>query len=281
MVSMHLEKPVCTPPSCYKILPNAAFETVPMFVWLTMALPFFIFQGNHHHFLFLCSSPPGNIWCDVFSCVPAGCVSSSLFLFASALKVKITNILLKLIWSQECIYKWWKRGEKKRREKKKKERKRQKDAGMKNGCEKQNAKHPKKITNPSPKVKAITEGLSFSLSGVQPATQYTAVQAVIRHLTHHHSTSCFRFSTCTRSSSSTTELECASVRFSSSSEDDDITTLPERPPPSTSEVLGLMCVRKAGFSLRRLPSYWPGDLLTPQTAAPLWLAEAFEWADWW
>ena len=58
---------------------------------------------------------------------------------------------------------------KKRREKRK-EKKKQKDPGMKNGCEKQNAKHPKKITNPSPKVKAITEGLSFSLSGVQPAT---------------------------------------------------------------------------------------------------------------
>ena len=38
MVSIRLEKPICAPPPSLRSFPNFAFETVPVFVWLTMAL---------------------------------------------------------------------------------------------------------------------------------------------------------------------------------------------------------------------------------------------------
>ena len=38
MVSMRLEKPICAPPRFSDIFPSVAFETVPMCIWLTMAL---------------------------------------------------------------------------------------------------------------------------------------------------------------------------------------------------------------------------------------------------
>ena len=38
MVSMHSRKPVRVPSRLSDVFPNAAFETVPMFVWLTMVL---------------------------------------------------------------------------------------------------------------------------------------------------------------------------------------------------------------------------------------------------
>ena len=55
--------------------PNVAFETVPMFVWLTMTLsrPF---KEGHLALPLPRLSLPGDRWCGVFSFVPAGSVSS-------------------------------------------------------------------------------------------------------------------------------------------------------------------------------------------------------------
>ena len=55
--------------------PRAAFETVPMFVWLTTALsrPF----KEVEHFPFLRLSRTGDRWCDVPCFVPAVGISSS------------------------------------------------------------------------------------------------------------------------------------------------------------------------------------------------------------
>ena len=47
--------------------PNVAFEMVPLFIWLTMALS---------HPFKKCLSPPGDQWCDVLGFVHAGSVSS-------------------------------------------------------------------------------------------------------------------------------------------------------------------------------------------------------------
>ena len=72
--SMYLEKPTLFVRSFH-----IAFETVPMFVWLTMALS--SFQGrsssasSFHTFPHF--SPPGDQWCYVLGFVPAGGVSSS------------------------------------------------------------------------------------------------------------------------------------------------------------------------------------------------------------
>ena len=57
--------------------PNVALETVPMLVWLTM-WPFLVLSRKiTERFLFLRLSPPGDQWCDVLGCVPAGTVSST------------------------------------------------------------------------------------------------------------------------------------------------------------------------------------------------------------
>ena len=71
MVSVCSEKPIIvrSTPSLSPRFSNVAFEAVPMFVWLTIALcrPFFV----------LLISPPGHRWCDALGFVPAGSVSSS------------------------------------------------------------------------------------------------------------------------------------------------------------------------------------------------------------
>ena len=56
--------------------PDVAFETVSMFVWLTMAFsrPF---KEDRLGSLLPRLSPPGDRWCDVPGFVPAGSVSSS------------------------------------------------------------------------------------------------------------------------------------------------------------------------------------------------------------
>ena len=55
--------------------PNVAFEKVPMFVWLTMAL-----SRPSKEASFQPLSPPGDRWRDILGFVPTGCVSSSLAL---------------------------------------------------------------------------------------------------------------------------------------------------------------------------------------------------------
>ena len=60
--------------------PYVAFETVPMFVLLTMALsrPFSSVQGiPSSEALFPRLSPPGDRWCDALCFVPAGNISIS------------------------------------------------------------------------------------------------------------------------------------------------------------------------------------------------------------
>ena len=75
MVSMCSEKPIRIPP-CLSGFPNVAFETVPMFVWLTMALsrPF---RKDRLALPLSQLSPPGDHWRDAFDFVPTGSVSSS------------------------------------------------------------------------------------------------------------------------------------------------------------------------------------------------------------
>ena len=70
---MRSEKPIImrTTPSL-RSFPSVAFETVPMFVWLTMVLS----RPFKELFLFLRLSPPGQQRCHVFGFVPASRVSS-------------------------------------------------------------------------------------------------------------------------------------------------------------------------------------------------------------
>ena len=56
--------------------PNVAFETVPKFVLLTMALSRPFREDRLALILFARLSPPGDRWCDVLGFVPAGSVSS-------------------------------------------------------------------------------------------------------------------------------------------------------------------------------------------------------------
>ena len=76
VVSMHSENPICAPPRLSEVSPNVAFETVPMFVWLTMALsrPF-----KEDRLTLPLSTPlsPGDRWYHVFGFEPSGSVSSS------------------------------------------------------------------------------------------------------------------------------------------------------------------------------------------------------------
>ena len=61
----------------FRRFPNVAFETVPMFVWLTMALSLVLSRKIIECFLFPCQiSLPGDRWCDVLGFVPTGSVSS-------------------------------------------------------------------------------------------------------------------------------------------------------------------------------------------------------------
>ena len=67
-----VRKPTCAP-SCFRSFPNIAFETVTMFVWLTVALTYPL-RKIIKHFLLTRLSPPSNGWCDVLDYVPAGSV---------------------------------------------------------------------------------------------------------------------------------------------------------------------------------------------------------------
>ena len=82
------EKPLimCSTPSL-KSLPNGAFETVPTFIWLTMAFSLILSRKIVWHFLFLHLFPPGDRWCDVLGFVPTGSVSvsSTLLTFQEAI----------------------------------------------------------------------------------------------------------------------------------------------------------------------------------------------------
>ena len=63
------EKPINYAPHPVSLtFPRRSFETVPLFVWLTMAftLPF---KKIVERFLFPCRCPPGDRWCDVLFCV--------------------------------------------------------------------------------------------------------------------------------------------------------------------------------------------------------------------
>ena len=73
---MRSEKPICAPPCLSEVSPTVAFETVPMFVWLTMALSH-PFKEDRLAKRFQRLSLPGDRWCDVLGFVPAGSVSSS------------------------------------------------------------------------------------------------------------------------------------------------------------------------------------------------------------
>ena len=55
---------------------NVTFETVPLFVWLRMALSRPSKKIISSFNLFPCLSPPGDWWCDVRGFVPAGSASS-------------------------------------------------------------------------------------------------------------------------------------------------------------------------------------------------------------
>ena len=59
-------------PVSLRSFPNVAFETVPMFVWLTMAIS----RQTVQRFLYPRLSHPCHQWCDVIDFVPEGCVSS-------------------------------------------------------------------------------------------------------------------------------------------------------------------------------------------------------------
>ena len=75
----------------FRDFPNVAFETVRIFVWLTMALsrPFKTGRKTPTYLLLVLSnkiveyfrfprlSPPGDRWCDVLGTVPSDCVLSS------------------------------------------------------------------------------------------------------------------------------------------------------------------------------------------------------------
>ena len=73
MVSMHSEKPIimCSTPSLRSFL-NVAFETAPVFVWLTVALSHLFNEALVHASLFQAIN-----WCNVLGFVPASSVPSS------------------------------------------------------------------------------------------------------------------------------------------------------------------------------------------------------------
>ena len=74
-----------------KLSPQIAVETVPLFIWLTMALPC-PFKKDHWALPFsLASSLPGNWWCNVHGFVPTDSVSSSS--------------TLHIFW--DIIHLWW------------------------------------------------------------------------------------------------------------------------------------------------------------------------------
>ena len=64
------QKSLCV---CLVSFPSVAFQTVPLFAWLTIALSGKIVK----RFLFPHLSPPGDQWCDILGFVPACNVSSS------------------------------------------------------------------------------------------------------------------------------------------------------------------------------------------------------------
>ena len=60
----------------YLSFPSVAFETVPMFIRLTMVLSRPLKEDCLALPFFTPLSPPGDWWCDVLGFVPAGSVSS-------------------------------------------------------------------------------------------------------------------------------------------------------------------------------------------------------------
>ena len=90
MVSAHLEKPICAPP-CLRSFPNVAFEMVPVFIRLMMALSL-SFQGSS----LSSSSFPASLLQVV-----DGVMSLALFPPASA----SSSSTLKIFWDASRL--WW------------------------------------------------------------------------------------------------------------------------------------------------------------------------------
>ena len=77
MVSMCLEKPICTPHRLSEVSPIIAPETVRLlFFWLKI-FSLALLKKIVERFLFSRFSSPGDRWCGVLGFVPAGSVSSS------------------------------------------------------------------------------------------------------------------------------------------------------------------------------------------------------------